>query len=58
MKRTFEDWKELVDQMVYVLIGFHLDDLPDENYRVNYEYKLKFCDMANIVVSNFENQLS
>ena len=56
MKRTFEDWKELVDQMVYVLIGYHLDDLPDENYRVNYEYKLKFCDMANIVVSNFENQ--
>ena len=56
MKKTFDEWKNLVDQLVFVLIGYHLDDLPDENYRLNYDTGLKFCDMGKIVVSNFETQ--
>jgi len=54
--KTFEEWKNLVDQLVFVLIGYHLDDLPDENYRLNYDTGLKFCDMGKIVVSNFDAQ--
>ena len=58
MKKTFDEWKKLVDQLVFVLIGYHLDDLPDENYRLNYDTGLKFCDMGKIVVSNFETQFN
>ena len=52
----FYEWKKLVDSIVFILTGYYLDDLPDENYRLNYDTGLKFCDMGKIVVSNFETQ--
>ena len=49
----FEEWKRIVGDIVFVSIGYHLDDLPDEDYRINYDNNLHYCDMAKIVVNNF-----
>ena len=48
----FEYWKFSVESIVYILTGFKLDDLPDENYRINYENGLHICDMAKIVLND------
>ena len=50
---SFEDWRFLVESIVYLLTGFKLDELPDENYYVNYENGMHVCDMAKIVSLNF-----
>ena len=50
---SFEKWKQCVDDIVFVIIGYHLDDLPDENFRINYDNNLNYCDMAKIILSNF-----
>jgi len=52
-KKTFEMWKKMVDDIVFVSIGYHLDDLPDEDFYVNYEENLDIYDMAKIVIDNF-----
>ena len=52
---SFNYWKQSVENVVYLLIGLHLDDLPDENYHINYENGFHVCDMAKIVILNFEN---
>ena len=43
----------MVDDIVFVSIGYHLDDLPDEDFYVNYEENLDIYDMAKIVIDNF-----
>jgi len=54
MSSKFEQWKGLVNDIVFVSIGYRLDDLPDEDYRVNYDNGLHFCDMAKKVIDDFE----
>jgi len=49
---TFEKWKFMVGGIVYLILGFKLDDLPDENYHINYENDMHVCDMAKIVILN------
>ena len=53
---SFEIWKEFVDKVVFVTIGYHLSDLPDEDFRVKYDSGVHFCDMAKIVIVNFHNE--
>jgi len=50
----FQVWKDLVDTIVYKKSGFHLDDLPDEDYRNNYEQGVSFNTMSITVLSNNE----
>ena len=52
IKMSFEKWKFMVDGIVYLILGFRLDDLPDENYHINYENGIHVCDMAKIVITN------
>ena len=49
---TFEKWKFMVGDIVYLVSGFRLDDLPDENYHINYENDMNVCDMAKIYIIN------
>ena len=37
MKRTFEEWKEAVDEEVFARTGLSADDLPDVCYRDWYD---------------------
>ena len=46
-------WKKMVDDIVFVSIGYHLGDLPDEDFYVNYEENLDIYDMAKIVIDDF-----
>lgn len=46
----FEYWKQSVENVVFLLTGHFLDDLPDENYRINYDNGLHICDMAKIII--------
>jgi hypothetical protein len=52
MAMSFEQWKSQVDSMVYDYLECHLDDLEDENYRVNYEAGITVDLMARIVINN------
>ena len=49
----FYEWKKLVDSIVFILTGYYLDDLPDEDFRINFDNGLHPCDMAKIVEANF-----
>ena len=49
---TFKEWKDAVDVIVYKKIKYNLDDLPDENYHVNYDNNITTIIMANIVIEN------
>lgn len=48
----FNDWKQLVESMVYFHTSIALDDLPDENYYFNYASGVPAQIMAGIVLSN------
>lgn len=50
---SFEQWRNLVDSIVFIVINLHLDDLPDEDFRINYDNGLHVCDMAKLVIINF-----
>jgi hypothetical protein len=49
----FYQWRELVNSIVFILTNNFIDDLPDENYRINFDNGLHACDMAKIVEANF-----
>jgi len=49
----FTLWRTQVDLIVFKSTGFHLDDLPDEDYMVQFENKTTAKNMAQIVIYNF-----
>jgi hypothetical protein len=53
---TFEEWKKIINDIVFISIGYILDDLPDEDFRINYDNGIYYGDMAKIVIDNFEKQ--
>jgi hypothetical protein len=55
MAMTFEQWKKQVENIVYTEIQCYLDDLPDENYKLNYNYNVSPEVMAQIVINNNVN---
>jgi len=50
MEYSFKEWKSKVEQIVYKSIGLYLDDLPDEDFMMNYEDSVTPDDMAAIVL--------
>ena len=51
----YDDWINIVEYIVYSELNLALRDLPDENYRVNYDVGVYPDHMAKIVISNFKN---
>ena len=49
---TFFSWRSKVEKIVYNNLKVFLDDLPDENYRINFENGVSAQTMAEIVLSN------
>ena len=50
MVTSFEKWKYKVEIIVHKETGLHLDELPDENYHINYENGMNFTEMANYII--------
>ena len=49
---SFTEWKQLVQDKIFIKYSVLLDDLPDENYHVNYEDGMCVNEMVEIVVKN------
>lgn len=47
----FLEWKKKVEIIVYSLTNFHLDDLPDEDFYMNYENGTTFKQMAEYIIN-------
>ena len=54
-KMTFEAWKENVDQLVFTKLGLHCNDLPDEDYWLNWDKGVTPQSMANFVFKDVNN---
>jgi hypothetical protein len=53
----YQDWINNVANIVYSELNAELADLPDENYRINYDAGLYAINMANIVINNYYNSI-
>jgi hypothetical protein len=51
-RNNFFSWRSRVEKIVYDNLKIFLDDLPDENYRINFENGVSAQTMAEIVLSN------
>jgi hypothetical protein len=51
-RNNFFSWRSRVEKIVYDNLKVFLDDLPDENYRINFENGVSAQTMAEIVLSN------
>jgi hypothetical protein len=51
-RNNFFSWRSRVEKIVYDNLKVFLDDLPDENYRINFENGVSVQTMAEIVLSN------
>jgi hypothetical protein len=51
----FLEWMQKVEEFVVGTIGFHLLDLPDEQYRENYSSGMHYKRMACHVVQSFNS---
>ena len=48
------EWMIKVEKIVYESVQMYLDDLPDENYRINFDDGMCHEDMARIVLRYIE----
>ena len=56
-KETFEVWKERVDKTVFSKLNLHCNDLPDEDYWMNWDNNIDSQQMANYVIQNTYDML-
>jgi len=54
----FDEWMRTVEHLVYSDIGLYLEDLPDENFRMNYEDNMSPEEMALIITENINDMIS
>ena len=52
MAMNFNQWYDAVGELVYDETGMDIDDLPDEEYRLNYDAGVTAVTMSQIVMSN------
>lgn len=60
---TFENikfyrWMDQVETKVFNKIQYYLMDLPDENYRINYENGMTTDEMSSIVLKNYDDMIN
>lgn len=51
-KQSYLSWLTKVDIKVFKTLQLHIEDLPDELYRDNYDENTTVDDMAKIVIDN------
>ena len=49
---SFKSWKEQIENEIMCKLNVSLDDLPDENYHINYENGMSVDEMINIIIEN------
>ena len=49
IKTQYNEWVDKVAKIVYASIAIDLDDLPDENYRINFDDGMTPEEMAKII---------
>lgn len=49
---NFLIWMTNIEKIVYNKLNAALDEIPDEDYRLNYENKITYEEMAKIVIKN------
>jgi len=47
---SYTEWIIKVEKIVYASIQMYLDDLPDENYRINFDDGMIPEEMAKIII--------
>ena len=52
MAMNFTQWYDVVGELVYDETGLDIDDLADEEYRINYDAGVTAVTMSQIVISN------
>ena len=58
IENDFKKWYNKVDLIVFNKIGYRLTDLPDENYRFNFENNCSEQNMARKVIGNYYDELN
>jgi hypothetical protein len=53
-ENCFKIWVQNVDIYIYSLIDIHLDDLPDNTFRLDFESGTSIIDMAEKVLRDTE----
>ena len=53
-KMSFQNWKNLVDRIVYKKTKMHCDDLPDEDYWMNWDKNVSPKDMAQVIFKDLD----
>jgi hypothetical protein len=48
----YTEWMSQVEYIVYESLEMYLDDLPDENYRINFDEGMCPEEMAQIVINS------
>ena len=56
INEKFLDWMDNVETHVFKKIKMNLLDLMDEPYRINFDDKMTCTEMADIVISNYNNE--
>jgi hypothetical protein len=49
---SFESWKQQIENEIFYRFNLILDDLPDENYHINYENGMSCDEMIHIIIKN------
>lgn len=49
-KISFIAWKKRVDDIVYKELELHLDDLPDEDFRMAYDNNINAIKFAKFII--------
>ena len=53
----YNEWMNSVAAIVYIKIKLDLQDLPDEDYRLNFDDGVSSTTMAKIIIENYINSL-
>ena len=53
-ENCFKIWVQNIDIYIYSLIDIHLDDLPDNTFRLDFESGTSIIDMAEKVLRDTE----
>jgi hypothetical protein len=54
-KMSFDKWKQLIENIIFAKLNMHCNDLPDEDYWVNWNNGITPHYMANIILKSIDD---